>query len=142
MVGFVSNPELFGVAHLTRLQGVSVAEFCTIDGDSCLILAVCEDSGFNMDGWHFFTCDILNRRHTSFYPLLLSIAYRFPSLFPRTSPWLGALVSPFVSGFAYFCRLMCSFRQGGTRLSLDYTNAIMIRIKTGYLQSITIWSYL
>ena len=53
MVGFVSNPELFGVAHLTRLQGVSVAEVGTIDSDNCVIFPVWEDNGFYMDVWHF-----------------------------------------------------------------------------------------
>ena len=88
--------------------------------------------------------DILNRRHT-FVPLFTSfIRLPLPSHFvPMASPWvitqcsilLSCRDSPIsVVGCVLFVKEGC--------ISLDYTNAGGITLKTGYLQSITIWSYL
>ena len=88
--------------------------------------------------------DMLNRRHTSFYPLLISIAYRFRRIsFQRLrhGSSLNVLFC-FRVGIRLFLSVDVFFSSRRDALSLDYTNARRIIIKTGYLQSITIWSYL
>jgi len=71
MVGFASTPHLRGrcTPHMI-LEGAYGQMLRT----PMLILLL-------LFSWSS-PVDILNRRHTSFYPLLLSIAYRFPSPFP------------------------------------------------------------